>query len=72
MMEKTTSPVWNYVLWPRKDEEIRIKTNNVIVSPNSYSHVHAYSDNTLNYFCIEYKPPYFTWLACNAIRSKKQ
>ena len=45
--KKTTSPVWTY-FGLEKDEEGRIKTEDIAVCQRCYSHVYTKGGNTLN------------------------
>ena len=70
--KKTTSPVWTY-FGLEKDEEGRIKTDDIIVCRKCYSRVHAKGSNTSNLLShLKMHHPTLHGLVCSAMKSKKK
>ena len=70
--KKTTAPVWTY-FGLEKNEEGRIKTEDIIVCRTFYGHVHTKRGNTSHLAShLKMHHPTLHGLVCNAIRSKKK
>ena len=70
--KKTTAPVWTY-FGLEKNEEGRIKTEDIAVCRKCYGHVHAKGGNTSNLVShLKTHHPTLHGLVCSAMKSKKK